>query len=235
MPRKLTFLPGTMCDQRLWQPVWRRLDPRFSTAYLPIESQTTREGMLALLSQAAEAAPLHLVAFSMGGYLALDFALEHPGKVASLITIGSSAFGLTEAEKAERARALALLTKHDYRGMATSRLQQFVHPSHWANPEVVDVIRAMDRDLGKEVLVAQLTETSTRPSLGPRLWELEIDVLLIGADRDPFAPWPVIEEMARLIPHAETALAKEAGHMLPLEQPDWLAAEISRFHAGIAD
>jgi pimeloyl-ACP methyl ester carboxylesterase len=234
MDRTLTFLPGTMCDERLWRPVRQRLEPRFSTAYVPIESQATREGMLNLLAEAAGPAPLHLVAFSMGGYLALHFALEHPDQVASLVTVGSSAFGLTDAEKAERGRALELLAKHEYRGMATSRLRQFVHPSHWSNPDVVDVIRAMDRDLGKQTLVAQLKETSTRESLGPRLWQLEIDVLLVGADSDPFVPWSAVEEMVRLIPNAEHVMAKNAGHMMPLEQPDWLAAEIMRFHEGVA-
>jgi len=235
MARMLTFLPGTVCDHRVWAGVRACLEPRLSTAYLPIESQAIREGMLALLASAAEPAPLHLVAFSMGGYLALDFALEYPDQVASLVTVASSAFGLTDAEKAERGRALELLAKHDYRGMSTSRLQQFVHPSRWANPEVVDVIRAMDRDLGKETLVAQLKETSARDSLGPQLWQLQIDVLLIGGDTDPFVPWSEIEEMTRLIPHAHSVLAKDAGHMLPLEQPDWLAAQITRCHGGATD
>lgn len=233
MPRTLTFLPGTMCDHRLWAPVRTRLNPRFSTAYLPIEREATRDGMLALLAAAAGPAPLHLVAFSMGGYLALDFALEHPDSVASLVTVGPSAFGLTDTEKAERLRALDPLAKHDYRGLVTSRLQQFVHPSHWANPGVIDVIRAMDGDLGKETLMAQLRETSARDSLGPWLWQLDIDVLLIGADTDPFVPWSAIEEMTRLIPRAQSSLASNAGHMVPLEQPDWLAAEITRFHAGV--
>lgn len=224
-----------MCDHRLWARVRARLEPRLSTAYLPIGSQATREGLLALLASAAELAPLHLVAFSMGGYLALDFALEHPDRVASLVTVGSSAFDLTDAEKAERGWALELLAKHDYRGMATCRLQQFVHPSRWTDPDVVDVIRAMDRDLGKETLVAQLKETNARDSLGPRLWQLQIDVLLIGADTDPFVPWSEIEDMTRLIPHARSVLAKDAGHMLPLEQPDWLAAQITRFHGGATD
>lgn len=235
MPGTLTFLPGTMCDQRLWRPVRSLLEPRFSTAYVAIESQATREGMQDLLSRTGGPDPLHLVAFSMGGYLALDFALDNPGRVASLVTVGASAFGLTDVEKAERAHALDLLAKHPYRGMATTRLQQFVHPSRWSDPEVVDVIRAMDRDLGKDVLVAQLKETSTRESLGPRLGEIGIPVLLVGADSDPFAPWSAIEEMARLIPNAERVLARDAGHMIPLEQPGWLAGEISRFHEGLRD
>lgn len=232
MAQFLTFLPGTMCDQRLWSPVWRRLNPRFSCDYVATETQPKRAGMLDLIHSAASAGePLNLVAFSMGGYLALEYALANPGRVASLIAIGASAFGLTGQEKASRARALAMLDKHDYRGMATARLNQFVHPLRQADPEVVDVIRAMDRDLGKLVLVAQLKETSTRVSLAPRLAELKIPVMLIGADSDPFVPWDAVERMAALIPGATADLARNAGHMIPLEQPDWLAARIAEFHA----
>lgn len=232
MPDILTFLPGTMCDRRLWQPVWSALGPRFSKDYVAVETETARAGMLGLIHSAATTGdPLHLVAFSMGGYLAFEYALDNPGRVASLVTVGASAFGLTEAEKAERNRALELLEPHAYRGIPTARLNQFVHPSRQSDPAVVDVIRAMDRDLGKPVLVAQLRETSTRPSLAPRLGELDIPVLLIGADGDPFVPWSAIKKMASLIPNSRTQLARNAGHMIPLEQPDWLAAEIARFHA----
>ncbi len=232
MTEILTFLPGTMCDQRLWQPVWRALGARFSNDYVAVETEPTREGMLGLIHSAASAGdPLHLVAFSMGGYLALEYALDNPGRVASLITVGSSAFGLTDAEKADRARALVMLETYDYRGMPTARLNQFIHPKRQSDPTVVDIVRAMDRELGKPVLVAQLRETSTRESLASRLPDLDIPVLLIGADSDPFVPWSAVERMASLIPNSRALLAHEAGHMIPLEQPEWLATEIARFHA----
>jgi pimeloyl-ACP methyl ester carboxylesterase len=231
MAEILTFLPGTMCDQRVWAPVWRRLSPRFSLDYVAIETVTTRRAMLDLIHSAASAGdPLHLVAFSMGGYLALEFALDNPGQVASLITVASSAFGLTSEEAAERIRALELLERHDYRGIPKARINQFVHPSHQNDPAVIDTVRAMDHDLGKPVLVAQLRETSTRTSLAPRLRELDVPVLLIGADGDPFVPERSIHKMAELIAGAKAIIARDAGHMIPLEQPDWLAASIEAFH-----
>jgi pimeloyl-ACP methyl ester carboxylesterase len=145
------------------------------------------------------------------------------------VTVASSAFGLTDEESAQRVRAIEFLEAHDYRGIPTQRLNQFVHPSHQSDPAVVDVIRAMDRDLGKAVLVAQMKETSQRVSLAPRLAELDIPVLLIGADADPFVPWRSIERMAEAIPHAKAVMAKDAGHMIPLEQPGWLAKQIAEF------
>lgn len=232
MPRTLAFLPGTMCDERVWAPVRQRLSPRFPSIYLATETRPTREGMLELIDSAArEAGPLHLVAFSMGGYLALAYALDHPGQVASIVTVATSAFGLSAKEAAERVRALDLLEKHEYRGISPARINQFVHPAHQSDPEVVDVIRAMDRDLGKTVLVNQLRETSARTSLAPRLPELSLPVLFIGADGDPFVPWESIERMAALVPGALAARAYAAGHMVPLEQPDWLANRIAAFHA----
>lgn len=235
MARILTFLPGTMCDRRLWQPVWQRLIPQFSCDYVATETEKTREGMLGLIHSAASVGePLHLVAFSMGGYLAFEYALANPGRVASLVTVASSAFGLTDKEKADRIRSLPMLEKHDYRGMPTARLNQFVHPSRQSEPAVVDVIRAMDRELGKEVLMAQLKETSTRISLAPRLGELDMPVMLIGADSDPFVPVEAIERMAGLISDSKAVIAGNAGHMIPLEQPAWLAARIADFHARVA-
>ena len=56
---------------------------------------------IVLDSAASQGEPLNLVAFSMGGYLALEFALDRPRDVRSLVVIGTSAFGLSEEEKAE--------------------------------------------------------------------------------------------------------------------------------------
>ncbi|MGH6644168.1 MAG: alpha/beta fold hydrolase, partial [Bradyrhizobium sp.] len=162
------------------------------------------------------------------------FALEHPESVASLTLVCSSAFGLTEAEAAERVKIIDFLETHPYRGMSTSRMHQFVHPSHWEDPAVIDVIKAMDHDLGHDVLLAQMRETSTRTSLEGQLWEIACPVLLIGADSDPFVSWQSIERMQDLIPGAQADEAMNAGHMIPLEQPGWLAARIAAFHADIS-
>lgn len=234
MPPTLAFLPGTMCDQRVWAPVRERLEPHFSGHYIATETQATREAMLGLIDSVARASgPLHLVAFSMGGYLALDYALARPDQVASLITVASSAFGLTPKEAAERVRALDLLEKHEYRGISQARINQFVHPTRQSDPEVVDVIRAMDRDLGKQVLVNQLRETSQRKSLGPLLPCLAMPALFIAADGDPFASPETAERMAKLAPKAATEIAQGAGHMIPLEQPVWLATRIAAFHESL--
>jgi pimeloyl-ACP methyl ester carboxylesterase len=166
----------------------------------------------------------------MGGYFALEYALGHPDRVASLVMISASAFGLTEAEIAERRKAIGYLETHDYHGIAPARIAQFVHPSRVNNPEVAGVMRDMDRDLGKETLLAQLRETTERVSLGPRLGELAMPVMLIGADADNFSPPATIRKMEAAIRNVRIAIASDTGHMIPLERPAWLAQQIAGFY-----
>jgi pimeloyl-ACP methyl ester carboxylesterase len=228
--RTLTFVPGTMCDARLWSRVIASLGGRIDVRHLPLETALTRPDIHALFEDAASSGPVDFVAFSMGGYFALEFGLAHPDRVRSMILIGSSAFGLEAHEAEERVRAIKLLETHAYRGIGTTRLRQFVHRSHWNDETVIETIRVMDHDLGQRVLIAQLKETSARASLELRLHEVAAKTLVIGADQDELVPFSQIERMHDLIPGSEIAQASNAGHMVPLEQPEWLAEQIARFH-----
>ena len=99
----LTFVPGTMCDRRVWEPVWSALGGAFGVGYIPVEARLTRADIRTAFDEAAATGPLHLVGFSMGGYLSLEYALDRPERVASLAVICSSARGLSDEEKADRA------------------------------------------------------------------------------------------------------------------------------------
>ncbi len=230
MTTALTFAPGTMCDRRVWEAVWRELGARIEPRYVPVETRLTREDIRAAFHEASADGPAHLVGFSMGGYLSLEYALDHPERVASLIAICTSAYGLSEEEKADRAKVVAFLETHEYRGIATSRMNQFVHPSRQQDPAVTDVIRAMDRELGQPVLLAQMRETTRRASQMERMGKLSCPVMFIGADDDRLVRLDHIEQMHARAPHSRLEVAVNAGHMLPLEQPDWLAARIAEFH-----
>jgi pimeloyl-ACP methyl ester carboxylesterase len=219
-----------MCDRRLWASTWRILPGRFGTSYVATETELTRAGIRRLIADAGAADRLDLIGFSMGGYFALEYALGHPERVASLVMISASAYGLTDAEIAERRKAIGYLEAHDYHGIAQARLAQFVHPSRAHDPVVAGVMREMDRDLGKETLLAQLRETTERVSLGPRLGELAMPVMLVGAEADIFSPPATIRRMEAAIRDVRVAIAADTGHMIPLERPEWLAQQIADFY-----
>lgn len=233
MAKTLHFIPGTMCDARVWQPVRDQLSDQFETAYIPLETARSAPEFRMRFHEAFEAAgePLNLVAFSMGGYLALEFALEHPEKAATVITVCSSAFGLHDAEKAQRKAALDYLERHTYRGIADARIKQMVHPDHFRDEALKQIMRDMDHDIGLDILKIQLRETSDRADLFPRLSEITCPALVLGGDSDPFLTAEQRTRMASAIPQGQSAEAEHCGHMLPLEHPDWLAEQIRNFHS----
>lgn len=227
---RIDFLPGMMCDERLWTKVVGNLNDRFDACFIPIEKAASREQMRAAIARHS-GKPAHLVGFSMGGYLALEYTLAFPERVASLTLVGCSAKGLDPAERLQRRKLIGWLGAHAYNGMTQARLAKFVHPSKLQDPEVVAVIRAMERSLGKPTLLAQLRETAERPSLIDRLPELKCPVCLVAAAEDRMVPLADIEQMQRVIPDSKLHVLAATGHMVPLEAPLPLATLIKNFQA----
>lgn len=225
----LAMVPGTQCNHRLWERLIPSLSSQIQPLHVAIEQCATRAQMLGKIDDAFAVAE-HLLGFSMGGYLALQYALANPGKVRSLVLIASSAFGLSDAEKKARQAMLAFLQTHTYSGMSTSRLREFIAQDRWQDQALISVIRSMDKSLGGATLLNQVQQTSERQDLTPSLGTLTCRVLIIAAKEDTKVAVTDLTKMASLIPNAELAVFEGCGHMVPLEQPEALAERLHQFY-----
>jgi len=225
---RLDFIPGTLCDARMWSRLLPLLGEQYACQHVPLHEAQTRQQMHALISQhSAERA--HLVAFSLGAYLALEYTLRHPQRVQSLTLIANSARGLTPGEIAARQRIMQTLERTPYMGISRIRLREILHPSHLDDPESVGIIRQMSVDLGKDVLLAQFRASMERPDLMEQLAQISCPVLLIGAHEDQLVPADDLLAMQRRLAHGHLSLHHGSGHMLPLELPQALAADLRAF------
>ena len=230
---RLDLIPGTLCDARMWA----RLTPLlgdFDIHHVPLHEARTREQMQELIG--AHSAPRsHLVGFSLGAYLAVEYAVAHPERIASLVLIANSAKGLPPAEVQARQRIVAMLEKNAYSGMTRQRLRELLHPSHLGDTAITQPIEQMALELGKEVLLAQFTTTIHRVDLMDRLPELPFPVLIVGAEGDQLVAAADLREMAARLPDAHLHMLTDAdrtGHMIPLEAPQALAAILRSFYRG---
>lgn len=233
---KLLFVPGTLCDERLWRPMLsttagQQLQTIFAVQHAHIWQAQNRSLMLdAIAKTDAE----HMVGFSLGGYLLLSHLLslapEKASQIKSLVLIAASASALTAEEQKIRQQTLSWLQHHQYQGMSQKRLSEFVHPSRRNDPAVTELILNMDQELGHQVLLNQLTQTSHRRSLLDELHQIQCPVLLIGAADDQKVPVAALEMMATSLPDASLVVLPDCGHMLPLEQPEQLALLLQDFY-----
>ncbi|KQQ40390.1 hydrolase [Duganella sp. Leaf126] len=232
-PTRLDLIPGTLCDERMWARVAPLLGD-FALHHVPLPQARTRAQMHELIASHS-ASKTNLVGFSLGAYLAVEYAVAHPERIGTLVLIANSCKGLPPAEIAARQRIVTILEKNVYTGMTRQRLRELLHPDHVTDTAITGPIEQMAVDLGKEVLLAQFVTTIDRVDYMDRLHTLPFPVLIVGAEGDQLVPVADLRAMAARLPDATLALiAEPTGHMIPLEAPAPLAALLHQFYSKLS-
>lgn len=174
---------------------------------------------------------VHLLGYSMGGRLALYFALRYPAQVRSLILESASPGLATATERAARqAGDDALAARIEREGIPAFVGYWESLPLWKSQARLPDSTRQRLREnrLGNDPtgLAHSLRGmgTGVQPSLWERLGELSLPVLLLAGEED--AKFVAIaRQMAEQIPQARLVIVPDAGHTIHLEQPGaWQAA-----------
>ena len=176
--------------------------------------------------------PAVVVGFSLGGTIAIRFALDHPGQVARLVLVAtSSRVGRAAAQwYAERS---AIVDAGDPSLRATidrDTEEVYLHsPDEVAGGQKIRRESTADpRGFGNACRA--LAALGTQP-LDPELPRIEAPTLVIASDLDQLCPPRAAEIVAAGIRGSRLQLIKGAGHPIPVERP----AELARLILDFAD
>lgn len=206
---------------------YRVIVPFLPLYTLPLRSSNL-SGMLEFLEQLLEDLKITsctLLGNSLGGHLALIYALKHPEKLQGLILTGSS--GLFEKAFGE-----ALPRRSDYDYIKTKTEQTFFNPI-CASKELVDEVFEVVNNRDKALRVLSLAKSAMRHNLRSELARLKMPVLLIWGKNDTITPAFVAEEFHKLIPQSQLQWIEECGHAAMMEQPDLFNKLLERFMRSI--
>jgi len=171
-----------------------------------------------------------LAGYSMGGRLALHYAVARPGRLSRLVLVGASPGLSGPAERAERRAADEALAARIEAGAIEAFADAWGALPLWdGQPAAVRTLARADRLRNTPAGLAAALRglgTGALPPLWARLGRLEVPVDLVVGERD--AKFRAIAEaMAERLADARLAVIGGAGHAAHLERPDAVARVIA--------
>lgn len=213
------FLPGLLCDGRLWRDQVAALaGTRCVVADLTHDDSLGAMAERSLRALPAEAR-LSVCGLSMGGYVAFEIMRRAPGRVARLALFDTSARPDTPEQTRRRRGLLSLSESGMFRGVTPRLLPQLLAPANLAGPMGAEVM-AMAERVGRPAFHRQQRAIMHRPDSRPDLAAIAVPTLVGVGEEDALTPPHLAEEMAAGIPGARLARIPGAGHLPPMEAPD---------------
>ena len=230
-PLTTVFLHGFLGQPADWADVQAHLGPslRVRVPVLPGHGAGAARTEDEFVRQQSEMGPCRVVGYSMGGRLALRWALASPRQVRSLVLVSASPGIEGDIDRAERrardARWAMLLRAGDREAFLKAWYEQPVFASLHANPYLLaDVCRRRARGSLRDLAeVVERMSPGAVPSLWRRLGELGQPVLHVAGERDVVYAG-MAARAAGLSPRGEKHSIPNSGHAVAEEQPAALAA-----------
>lgn len=149
---------------------------------------------------------VYIFGHSMGGYVALCYALEHSGSINSIMTLGTK-FDWTEEQATKESKML----NPDVIAEKVPKYAELLEKQHGAKwKQLLPAIAEMMSDLGKN------------PPLKGNLATINIPVQIMVGDKDNVVTLEESMEVYRSIPNAKLAVLPDTKHPIDKVRPHLL-------------
>ena len=219
MAEPVVFLPGMMCDARLFEPQIRALSPSHPVMVAPI---TQGQRIEEIASNLITALPqkFALAGLSMGGIVAMEILRRAPDRVTRIALMDTNCLAETPQVAANREPQIIKVKS----GKLIEVMRDELKPNYLApgphRPAVLQTVMDMANTLGPDVFVSQSRALQRRRDQQATLRKIRQPALVLCGAHDALCPVKRHSFMAELIPHARLVVLEDAGHLPTLETPD---------------
>lgn len=190
------------------------------------------EDLLTLLDK-LDVKQTDICGLSLGGGTALNFALDHPDRVRGLALVSPLMVGWSwTPEWIERWKQIGRAARAN--DMATARDLWWQHPlfETTRSSPAADILRASIAAFQGRQWVQD--DQRQEPSDADRLTGLAVPTLLLTGERDSEDFRRIADVIARTGPTVNRIDYADAGHLLNLERPGAIAAELARLRINLS-
>lgn len=222
----LVLIPGLLCDALLWRSQVEALGADFKCWVADHTRSETMAGVAADVLRDAPFERFALAGLSMGGYIALEMMRQAAHRVDRLALLDTGARADTPEQFEKRQGLIALARRGRFIGVTQALLPLFVHRDRLCDQELVDTVKKMSKNIGRDAFVRQELAIISRRDARPLLSTIACPTLVLCGRQDALTPLARHEEMASGIPGAHLEVIEECGHLSTLERPAEVSAAL---------
>jgi 3-oxoadipate enol-lactonase len=251
--RAVVLIHEAIADRRMWDRDFGRLSQghrvvRFDARGFGESSKASGpfsplDDVAALIDHLRLERPV-LVGASMGGGIAIDYALAHPHGVSGLFLMAPGVSGMefsmfpggkeVFAEDERLSTAAQSAWREGRKDDAIEALRQL-----WGaalQGKALELFRTMARDNAEEIFTEVSGSQAQRegPGTALRLPEVHLPTVIIYGDRDNPASGPIAELVRKGIAGSRVIMIPGGDHMINLSQPEAFDAALTEFLRGLS-
>lgn len=229
----LVFLPGMMCDARLFAPQIAALSGRFPILTAPLVGASNMQELAAGVLRYAPPR-FAIIGLSMGGILGMEIVRQARERVAGLALLDTSPLAEREEVKAGRQPQMDAARTGDLaRVMREDLIPGYgIRGPH--SQQVQKLCLDMAMSLGADVFCSQSIALRERPDQRQTLSEYGGPSLVLCGESDTLCPVERHQLMSGLLPDARLVVVEDAGHLPTVEQPSAVNAALESWLARLS-
>ncbi len=221
MKYPLVFIPGMMCDSRLFQPQINEFSKQYMVCVTPASCSNSIENISFEILRYLPT-KFVLIGLSMGGILAMEIIKKVPERVMKIVLMDTNYKSETSEIKSRRLPQIQLVKEGLLEEVMCQQIKNNYLRKDKQNQEIFDLCLSMANGLGKEIYINQSKALATRKDYKSTLKNIKVPSLIICGEYDRLCPIKVHMEMESLIKNSKLEIIPDAAHLPTLEQPAYL-------------
>jgi pimeloyl-ACP methyl ester carboxylesterase len=189
----------------------------------PITVDFLTQRLAGFLDDYVQAPPYHLVASSLGGQIAVEYASRNPGKVDRMVLLCPSGMG-----SEERLPITEGARHKDYRGLVESTF----FDANLASPGIIRYYAEKFKSKAWRRAIFETVRGTKSHSVRAKLSLIDRPVLVICGREDRIVDTHVVQAAVERLPNYQFVTISECGHAAQLEQPHIVNRLITKFLKG---
>ncbi|MBI1851445.1 MAG: alpha/beta hydrolase [Planctomycetes bacterium] len=238
----VVLIHGGQLDRRMWDDQFTRYASRFQVVRYdvrgygkspaPLEPYSDVDDLRDLLDD-LKIETANLVGLSLGGRIAIDFAIQYPKRVRSIVLAGPGVSGLRhESDDVDDAAMWEIIQAirdgEVERGIEAWLATGYMKPA-MENPALAARLRQISMEDAHCWLANPILARPLKPRANERLGEIHCPTLIVVGDRDVPSIHENVKRLMESVANAKKVVIAGAGHMVNMEKPAEFDAAVLPF------